>query len=75
VRAWAARFAANGVSGTEYPARGSNGWIRWYADIDDRDAATVGSFEAPIAQRQHPQPARKRAAIHSSHAIKKGLHK
>jgi hypothetical protein len=38
VRQWASDFEERyGVTGKEYPARGSND-VRWYADVDDRVA-------------------------------------
>ena len=46
VRAWAKRFAAQGIRGSLYPMRGGKG-LRWYADIDDRLAAEVADGDIP----------------------------
>ena len=42
VQAWAERFAALGIRGRTYPNR-DDASARWYADIDDRLVAQVGT--------------------------------
>lgn len=44
VRKWADRLALHGITGREYPNRGSTD-VRWYCDIDDRTAAMMGDLD------------------------------